>query len=479
MPWTLDDIVTATGGERLYGNPAQTFCGISIDSRTIAAGELFVAIRGEVHDGHRFISEVIARGAAALLIEHRERSAMPPDLSASGRAACVAVADTTRALGDLAAFHRKRMPARVVAITGSNGKTSTRRMTAAVVVRRFRTLEADKNLNNQIGLPLTLFRLAPEHEWAVVELGTNQPGEIARLAEIATPDIGLITNIGPAHLEGLGSIEGVFAEKSALLRGLSPGGRAVLNADDPRLRGLLAAMGAAAIGFGLAPEAAVRAAGVRHTAAGIDFELILPAGATAVHLAAHGRFMVANALAAAAVGVLLGLPAAEIAAGLACFTPVAGRLDVSAPGAGIGLIDDTYNANPASLEGALEVLANLREGRRAFLALADMRELGSGAAAMHREMGRLAAAARVDRLFVCGQFSAEVAAAAVAAGMPAAAVTAGTRAEIQTALLAELTPGDWVLVKGSRAMGMEHVVRGIRQWAADRAHGRNDHPLRR
>ncbi len=479
MPWTLDDIVTATGGELRWGSPRQEASGISIDSRTIAAGEIFFAIRGEVHDGHRFIPEVIARGAAGVVIDRRQRDAFPAGGDGPGRAACVTVADTTRALGDLAAFHHRRMPARVIAITGSNGKTSTRRMTAAVVSRRFRTLEADKNLNNQIGLPLTLYRLAPEHEWAVLELGTNQPGEIARLAEICTPQIGVITNIGPAHLEGLGSLEGVFAEKSALLRGLLPGGRAVLNADDPRLVGLLAEMSASAIGFGLAPEAAVRAAGVRHTAAGIDFELILPAETTAVHLAAHGRFMVPNALAAAAVGVLLGLPAAEIAAGLACFTPVAGRLDVSAPGGGIGLIDDTYNANPVSLEGALEVLASLREGRRAILALADMRELGSGAAAMHREMGRLVATARVDRLFICGDFSAEVTAGALAAGMPAAAVTTGSRAEIQAALLAELRPGDWVLVKGSRAMGMEHVVRGIRQWAAASAHGRNDHPLRR
>ncbi len=479
MPWTLADILAATGGELLWGSPRQEASGISIDSRTIAAGELFVAIRGEVHDGHRFIPEVLARGAAGVVIDRRRRDALPAGAGDPGRAACVAVTDTTRALGDLACFHRRRMPARVIAITGSNGKTSTRRMTAAVVSRRFRTLEADKNLNNQIGLPLTLFRLAPEHEWAVLELGTNRPGEIARLTEIATPDIGLITNIGPAHLEGLGSLEGVFAEKSALLRGLAPGGRAVLNADDLRLGGLLTEMGAAAVGFGLAPAAAVRAAGVRHTAAGIDFELILPAETTAVHLATHGRFMVANALAAAAAGVLLGLPAVEIAAGLARFTPVAGRLDVSEPGGGIGLIDDTYNANPASLQGALEVLASLRAGHRAILAVADMRELGAGAAAMHREMGRLAAAAGVDRLFVCGDFSAAVAAGACAAGMPAAAVTTGTRAEILAALLAELTPGDWVLVKGSRAMGMEHVIRGIRQWAADRTRARNEHPLRR
>jgi UDP-N-acetylmuramoyl-tripeptide--D-alanyl-D-alanine ligase len=479
MPWTLADIVAATGGDLLEAGPSRGIRGISIDSRTLVPGELYVAIRGEVHDGHRFIPDVIARGAAGLLIDRRECDTLPAGAVAAERVACVAVADTTRALGDLAAFHRNRMPAGVIAITGSNGKTSTRRMTAAVVSRRFRTLEADRNLNNQIGLPLTLLRLASEHEWAVVELGTNRPGEIARLAEICTPDIGLITNIGPAHLEGLGSLEGVFTEKSSLVRGLRRGGRAVLNADDPRLAGLLTEMGGSALGFGLGPEAAVRAIGVRHGAQGVDFELVLPRERSPVHLSAFGRFMVHNALAAASVGLLLDLPAADIAAGLARFTPVAGRLDVSEPGGGIGLIDDTYNANPASLQAALEVLASLQGANRALLAVGDMRELGAAAPAIHREMGRLSAAIGVDRIFVCGDFSAEVAAGARAAGMPSAAVTTGSRAQIQAALLSELKAGDWVLVKGSRVMGMDHVVRAIRHWAADPARARDENGRRR
>ncbi len=229
----MPDILKATGADLVCGDGRQRFAGISIDSRTIAEGELFVAIRGGVHDGHRFIPDVLGRGVTGLLIDGRSLDALPEAARAAGRVVCAAVADTTRALGDLGAFHRRRSRAAVIAVTGSNGKTSTRRMTAAVVSQRYRVLEADRNLNNQIGVPLTLFRLAPEHEWAVLELGTSMPGEIARLADICAPEIGVITNIGPAHLEGLGSLEGVLAEKSALLFGLRAGGRAVLNADDP------------------------------------------------------------------------------------------------------------------------------------------------------------------------------------------------------------------------------------------------------
>ncbi|MFO7709672.1 MAG: UDP-N-acetylmuramoyl-tripeptide--D-alanyl-D-alanine ligase [Desulfobacterales bacterium] len=467
MLWTLNDILKATGGELLWGDLPQEAGGISIDSRTIAAGEAFVAIRGEVHDGHRFIPDAVARGAAGLVVEGRNREVLPAGARGRDRLFCVAVADTTRALGDLAAFHRRRSPAAVVAITGSNGKTSTRRMTAAVVSRRFATLEADRNLNNQIGVPLTLLRLASEHRWAVLEFGTNRPGEIARLAEICTPEIGAITNIGPAHLEGLGSMEGVLAEKRSLVRGLRPGGRAVLNADDPRLCGVLAELGAAAVGFGLSPDAAVRAAGVTETARGIDFELILPGQSAAVRLRVHGRFMVHNALAAAAVGSLLGLPAAEIAAGLERFTPAAGRMQVSELPGEVRLIDDTYNANPASMQGALDALASLRGPSRGILVVGDMRELGPGAAALHRDLGRMAAARGTGKLFACGDFSAEIAAGAQAAGMRAADIVTGSRAEIQAALLAELKPGDWVLVKGSRAIGMDHVARAVRQWADD------------
>jgi UDP-N-acetylmuramoyl-tripeptide--D-alanyl-D-alanine ligase len=462
MQGTFHDILEATGGRLVQGPAGTAFAGLSIDSRTIAPGEAFVAIRGEVHDGHRFLPQVLSGPSAAGVVVAADRlDALAGTLGAHPQAACVAVADTTRALGDIAARHRRRCPAAVVAITGSNGKTSTRRMTAAVLARRFTVLEPARNLNNQIGVPLTLFRLEPRHQWAVLELGTSLPGEIARLAEICRPDVAVVTNVGPAHLERLGSLEGVAAEKGALVAGLAPGGRAVLNADDPRVAAMAAGLGGDALTFGLAESAGVRAGAIRETPAGIEFDLLLGGAAVRVRLNAFGRVMVHNALAAAAVGTLLGLAPEEIRAGLESFRPVPGRMGLTALPGGVHLIDDTYNANPASMRAAVETLAALRGPGRALLVTGDMRELGPEAARLHRELGRLAAEAGVDRLFVCGGHAADVAAGAIAAGMPAAAIAAGARDEIRDALLAAVRPGDWVLIKGSRAMGMETIVRAL------------------
>jgi UDP-N-acetylmuramoyl-tripeptide--D-alanyl-D-alanine ligase len=241
-----------------------------------------------------------------------------------------------------------------------------------------------------------------------------------------------------------------------------------LNADDARLRPLAQGPGLQAVLFGLSADAAVRAARIQDTAAGVDFELMLPAETVRVHLNAHGRFMVQNALAAAAVGHLLGLSGAEIAAGIGRFAPVAGRMQVSRIADGITLIDDTYNANPASMEAALAVLASLRSGGRSILVAGDMRELGSEAGRMHREIGRLAARTGVGRLFACGDLAAETAAGARSGGMAAADIVIGARADIEQALLEVLQPADRVLVKGSRAMGMEHIVRAIQDWSNTR-----------
>jgi UDP-N-acetylmuramoyl-tripeptide--D-alanyl-D-alanine ligase len=468
MSWTVDDILNATGGDLLAGDRDRRFGSISIDSRQITGADAFVAIRGAVHDGHRFIREVAEAGVRGLVIERGRALDVPAGLLPAGQVACVAVADTTRALGDLAAYHRRRSPAAVLAITGSNGKTSTRRMAAAVLSRRFAVLEPAKNLNNQIGVPLTLFNLEPRHAWAVLELGTNLPGEIARLAEICTPEVGLITNIGPAHLEGLGSLEGVLREKGALLAGLAPGGRAVLNADDPRLKRLAGECGGEPLLFGLSADAAVRAEKIAESARGVDFELALAGQRTAVHLRAHGRFMVHNALAAAAAGHLLGLSLEEIRQGLEGFSPVPGRMSVSTLAGGVHLIDDTYNANPASMEAAIATLHRLRGTGRGLLVVGDMLELGPAAAALHRDMGRLAARTGASRLLACGNFAGEVAAGAAEEGMAAADILTGSQAFIGGALLSELCAGDWVLVKGSRSMAMETIVNAVRKWAEGR-----------
>ena len=470
MQGTIQDIVAATGGQRVQGRTETAFAGISIDSRTIAPAEVFVAIRGEVHDGHGFLPQVLAQSQpAGIVVAADALAGLASLLRAHPELACIAVADTTRALGDIAARHRGRSAASVVAVTGSNGKTSTRRMIASILGRRFEVLEPARNLNNQIGVPLTLFRLEPRHRWAVLELGTNMPGEIARLAEICRPDVGVITNIGPAHLERLGSLEGVAAEKGALAAGLAPGGRAVLNADDPYLAALARRLGDGALLFGATAAAPVRATAIAETAAGIEFELDLDGKRGPVRLNTHGRVMVHNALAAAAVGMLLEVEPEEIRAGLADFRPVAGRMGVRTLPDGVHLIDDSYNANPASMRAAIETLAALRGRARGLLVAGDMRELGPEAPRLHRELGALAAGAGIDRVYVCGAHAGELAAGALAAGMPATAVLAGTRDAIQAAVLNGLRPGDWVLVKGSRAMGMEAIAAAIVARAEGRA----------
>jgi UDP-N-acetylmuramoyl-tripeptide--D-alanyl-D-alanine ligase len=469
MQGSLQDIVDATGGRLVQGDAETRFAGLSIDSRTIAAGETFVAIRGEVHDGHAFLPQVLAHApVSGVLVAVDRMDGLSDLMAAHPRTAWVAVADTTRALGDIANLHRRRSAASIVAITGSNGKTSARRMTAAVVAQRFAVLEPARNLNNQIGVPLTLFRLEPHHQWAVLELGTNMPGEIARLTSICRPDIGVVTNVGPAHLERLGSLAGVAAEKGALVAGLAPTGRAVLNADDPRVAAFAAGLGDRAVLFGVAETARVRAGAISETPHGIEFRLELDGAREPVRLNAFGRVMVHNALAAAAVGLLLGLSPADIRAGLEGFRPAPGRMGVTALPGGIRLVDDSYNANPASMRAAIETLRTLRGAGRAILVTGDMRELGADAPQLHRELGRLAAAAGVDRFFACGTHAAEAAAGAMAAGMPTAAVMTGARDTIRDAVIAELRPGDWVLVKGSRAMGMEAIVQAI----AARAEGR-------
>lgn len=457
MRWTIDQIVRATAGRLVYGPPDLAFEGIGIDSRTIAPDRLFVAIRGEHHDGHAFIDQVLAKGVKGFVAAE---SALAGDRPA-GDAACIAVTDTTRALGDLAAFQRNRADIPVVAITGSNGKTSTRRMTALIMQQRFNTLSAQGNFNNEIGLPLTLFDLTPEHQVAVLELGMNHPGEIARLGAICRPTIGVITTVGPAHLEFLGSLEGVARAKAELLDRIDPGGTAVLNLDDPHVKAMAPACSRPVLFFGTCEGAAVRARNIRDAVSGVAFDLELPGETLAVQLRTPGRFMVANALAAAAAGHLAGVSAMQIKAGLEAFRPDKGRLHVVTTAHGVNIIDDTYNANPASMAAAFETLAALRQDRPGIIVVGDMLELGSQAEALHRRTGARAAASGAARLYACGRHAEAVGQGAREAGMAPEAVFTGTKEAIVDDLLPRLAPGHWLLVKGSRGMAMETVVAAV------------------
>jgi UDP-N-acetylmuramoyl-tripeptide--D-alanyl-D-alanine ligase len=408
---------------------------------------------------------VVEKGVGGLVIAREKIAELPISEWQARQTACVAVADTQRALGDLAAFHRSRTDVAVVAITGSNGKTTTRQMTAEVVAKKFSSLSTIGNYNNQIGVPLTLLRLAPGHTWAVVELGTNSPGEIARLAQICAPDIGVITNIGPAHLEGLGSLDGVMREKGQLIEHLKTGGRAVLNADDRRVSKIAARTEKEVLLFGLTKKAAIRATALQEKAGGISFSLDLPRQSLTVDLKVPGQFMVINALAAAAVGHLLELSVAEIKSGLEKFKPAWGRMNIFQTANGIHIIDDTYNANPDSMQAAITTLNALRANNRSVFVAGDMLELGTRTESLHKQVGAWAAVANIDKLMITGEFASAVASGAADAKMNRDDIFTGSRDEILAALKDSLRPGDWVLVKGSRGARMDTIVKGLKEWA--------------
>jgi UDP-N-acetylmuramoyl-tripeptide--D-alanyl-D-alanine ligase len=463
--WTLADIVKATGGEVLSGDPTQGFEKIGIDSRDISPRDMFVAIVGDVHDGHTFTNDVVQQGVSGLIVNRKKTAQLPIAEWQAQQIACVAVSDTTRALGDLAAFHRLRTHVPVTAITGSNGKTTTRQMTAQVVAQKYSTLATIGNYNNQIGAPLTLLRLTREYEQAVVELGTNSPGEIARLAQICAPDIGVVTNVGPAHLEGLGSLDGVMREKEQLIKHLNTGGTAVLNADDRRVYQMAQRTDKALLLFGMSKNAEIRASAVNEKTSGISFHLHLPDAHLPIDLSVPGHFMVLNALAAAAVGNLLQVSAEEIKAGLERFQPVWGRMDIFQTANGIHIIDDTYNANPESMKAAITTLRTLRRNNRSLFVAGDMLELGDQAESLHKQVGAWAAAANIDKLLITGEFASAVAAGAINAKVSPADIFTGTQAEILATLKQLLKPGDWILIKGSRGARMETIVKGLKSWA--------------
>jgi UDP-N-acetylmuramoyl-tripeptide--D-alanyl-D-alanine ligase len=448
--FSIQELVRATEGALVSGDLGVPVAGVSIDSRTLQVGEAFFAIVGHRLDGHAYLADAAARGAACVVVH-----ALPDEPPAN--VPLVLVEDTTRSLGRLAAWHRSRFAVPVVAITGSIGKTTAKELTAAVLATRWDVLKPASSFNNQWGLPLTLLRLGAEHGAAVVELGTNQAGEIATLSAIARPTIGVVTMVAAVHTEFLGSIEGVREEKAALVRALSPAGIAVLNADDPRVASMAGEAKGRVVTFGRAAGATVRVAGEpTDTDEGFAFTLEVGGRRQPLSVAFAGRHNVINALAAAAVGVALELSLEDIARGLAAARPVGGRGIWKRAGE-VTILDDTYNASPASVRAALDTLAARRAGRRAVVVLGDMLELGALSDAAHREVGRLVAALPADEFVGMGKAAALTVEAARAAGL-ADAHHAPTFEAAVAHLLKRLSPGDVVLVKGSRGMRMERVV---------------------
>jgi UDP-N-acetylmuramoyl-tripeptide--D-alanyl-D-alanine ligase len=449
-PFTVQDIVRATQGALVGGDLGVPVTGVSIDSRSIGVGEAFFAIKGHRLDGHAYLGEAAGRGSSCLVVHE-----LPDDLPTN--VPLVLVPDTTRALGRMAGWHRAKFSIPVVAVTGSNGKTTTKELVAAILGTRWNTLKPEGSFNNQWGLPLTLLGLGPEHGALVVELGTNQPGEIAGLAALAAPTVGVVTVVAAVHTEFLGSIDGVRDEKAALVRALPPEGVAVLNADDPRVAGMARDTRARVVTFGTGARADVRA--VTEAVDGTDglsFMLECAGRRKPVKVALSGRHNIVNVLAAAGAGVAVGLTLDEIAVGLATARPAKGRCVWRMAGA-VRVLDDTYNANPESMRAALDIVKTHRGGARVVAVLGDMLELGGTSDDAHREIGAYVAASGVDVLVGLGRQARTLIDAARAAGIGETQHTE-TFEDTVAFLLKELVPGDLVLVKGSRGMRMERIV---------------------
>jgi UDP-N-acetylmuramoyl-tripeptide--D-alanyl-D-alanine ligase len=422
------------------------FGSVGTDSRHIVPKSLFVALRGPRFDGHAFASEALAKGANAVMVE---QSTAEPALI---------VPDTRRGLGDLARHWRGLMPAKIVAVTGSNGKTTVKEMLAAILrvhAEDGAVHSTQGNLNNDVGVPLTLLGLKPNHRYGVIEMGMNHPGEIAYLAALARPDVALVNNAQPAHLKGLGSVEAVAREKGAIYGALGAAGVAIINANDAHAHLWREMAGTRRhLGFGL--EAGEVRGSYQEAGEGCRLCLSTPAGEGGVRLRVPGEHSARNALAAAAAALALDVPFDAILSGLAGFTGVPGRLMRKPCLMGGMLIDDTYNANPGSVRAALKVLATC--GGTRILVLGDMGELGSGAEQLHEDIGREAKQAGIDRLFALGEQSIHAVRAFGSGGMHFERVEE-LLAEIENAL----GPGVTVLVKGSRFMKMERVVQSFEQ----------------
>lgn len=455
--------VAARLGAMLHG-PDAAFSRVVTDTRQLQPGDLFVALIGDRFDGHDYVARAMSLGAAGAMVSRR----------VDGGGAQIVVADTLTALQDYARSWRNDFDIPVIGITGSNGKTTTKQMVGAVMAARGPVLVTEGNLNNHIGVPLTLLKLRAEHATAVIEMGASGPGEIALLARLARPQIGIVTQAGDAHLEGFGSREGVARGKGELFAALGAQGMAIINADDayaPLWQQL--AGDSARLRFGLSEAADVRAidlVGVPESAPeATAFTLVTPAGGARVELALPGAHNVMNALSAVAAGLALNLGIGQIADGLARMAPVAGRLNWKTTREGARLLDDSYNANPTSLRAALDLLATLPGSR--WVVLGEMRELGPEAACIHEDAGRAARALGLDRLYALGAMAGHA-----ADGFGGAARVFESADDLVAALRDDLADADTgaasvtVLVKGSRGARMERVVSGLVGSAVEETH---------
>ena len=445
---TLSRIAEFAEGDLSLGSDASV-SRISTDSRTLQPGDLFVALRGENFDGHRFVTMAKERGAVAAIVERVWTGKIPSDFP------LLRVRDTLAAYQQIAAGYRQSLSLKVIAITGSNGKTTTKDFVAAALGHRFRVTKTEGNFNNHVGLPRTILDATSQDEIAVWEIGMNHPGEIAALAKIAAPDVGIITNIGVAHIEFMRSRDAIAQEKGALAEAIGPQGTLILNADDPFSEGIAKRTKAKTI-FAGTKKGTVCATDLRQSASGSEFTILEGAHRCRAQLPVPGLHMIQNALLAVAAGRVFGLSIEDCAAGLASAPLTKARLQIKTI-RGVQFIDDSYNANPESVRAALATLAELETDGRRIAVLGEMTELGVESERGHREVGEAAASLKIDELIAIGKTASAIADAAQRAGLEKSRTVASVD-EAAEVLAEETSPNDLVLIKGSRAARTERVM---------------------
>ncbi len=454
--FTISEIIKATRARRLNGPTSGEVASVSTDSRTIKSGALFIAIPGERYDGHDFIDEVLTKGAAGVIIASKKinyvKNRLGRDFKYVNSAAFIAVGDTITALGDLAHFHRGRFDIPVVAVSGSNGKTTTKEMIERVLKTEWHPLKNYGTENNLIGVPFTLLKLREDYDSLVLELGMNRKGEIKRLAEISRPNIGIITNIGPSHLQYLKDLNGIYAAKKELFDFLGWGDIALLNGDDPMLL-RFKKRELKILRFGIENDSDFRATDVRKK----DYGWVFKVNGASYLLKLASYHDIYNALAAIAMGSLFGIPAAKIREALLGYVSLDKRMVRSIIG-GIEFIDDTYNSNPLSMRSAIDTLSNYGSAGSKVLVSGDMLELGGKSAYYHSEIGRLVADSGIDKFISVGKMARNSFLAAKKKGMENI-WSCRTKEEAASILTKVVKPRDVVLVKGSRGMRMEEVIR--------------------
>ncbi len=452
LPITAKDVLEATRGELASGDANTRITGVSTDTRRIKPGDLFFALTGDSSDGHKFLADALSRGASGVVVSHRVEA----------RALAIRVDDTLLALGRLAKWYRSKFDVTVVGVTGSVGKTTTKEMIAAVLSPKGKVLKNPGNFNNEIGLPLTVFDLAKNHDYAVLEMAMRGEGQIEYLADIARPRIAVITNIHITHIELLGSMDAIASAKGEILDHLPKDGCAILNADDRYFEYLKQRSKVKVVSFGESPNADIRAVSAGLDSRGFcNFEVITPSGSFHVEIPVPGEHNIKDALSAIAVAEVLEVPHDKVQEALAKFQPPEKRSNVIPSKRGYVVIDDTYNASPASVKSALKTLS-MMEGDRKVAILGDMLELGEHALESHIDVGRAVQESGVDCLIVVGQLGKLIARGAIDSGFPLDAVS-----EFDDSVLAakevksRLRERDVILVKGSRGMKMERVVEEI------------------